>query len=304
MRSLLGFLVQRLLGLAAVLVGVAALTHAILRFLRPDVFDDGRSLPAGVLHHVERVFLHADLGRGGLQGRPVLDLMLEGLPADASLAAGGLLLGLLLGLAGGALADRYDGSVASRALQVLAVLALCAPVYWMALVCVRSFTPEIGWLGIGAFFGESAGYAPLTEDPVSWLRGLFVPWLVLALPLAGAALRLARSGLQEVRDADFLRTARAKGLSERLVRRRHALPAAAAPVLALAGANMALLITNVVLVEQVFNVPGVFRETLRAVRVGDFQVLQGLVLVGALLVVVANAAVDLALRTLDPRVRS
>lgn len=304
MRSLTGFLLHRVAGLALVLAGAAALIHALLRGLRPDAFDDGRSLAGGVAHHLDRLFLHADLGRGGRQGRPVMELLTDGLPADAALVAGGLLLGLALGRAGGVVAARHEGRWPARVLHALALLALCAPVYWLGLVAVRTFTPDVGAVGIGLLFGEGVHYEPLTEDPLNWLRALIVPWLLLALPVAGATLRLTRSGMRELEDADFLRTARAKGVDERTVQRVHALPVATAPVLNLAGANMAVLVTNVVLIEQVYDVPGVFRETLRAVQVGDFAVLQGLVLAGAFLVVVATACVDLALRALDPRTRT
>ncbi|WP_205697701.1 ABC transporter permease [Conexibacter sp. SYSU D00693] len=302
MQALVVFLLRRLVGLVAVLAGATALTHALLRVLRPDLFGDDLGVVRGTLEKLERVFLHLDLGRGGVSNRPVLDLMLEGLPADAALVAGGLLLGLLGGLAAGAVAARGP-RWRSVALQALALVALCAPVYWVALVANRAFFPGFGWIPFGLVAGEGAAYQPLTEDPLQWLRSLLLPWTVLALPLAAASLRLTRSGLREVAGADFLQTARAKGLDERTVVRHHALPVATAPVLTLAGANMALLVMNVILVEQVFAVPGVFRETLRAVRVGDFESLQGLVLVGALLVVLANTAVDLVARRLDPQVR-
>jgi peptide/nickel transport system permease protein len=115
---------------------------------------------------------------------------------------------------------------------------------------------------------------------------------------------MTQSSMREVLDADYLRTATAKGLRRRTVVRRHALPPSATPVVTLVGANMAILVTNVVLVEQIFAVPGVFALTRRATEVGDFPVLQGIVVVAALLVVCGTFLADAVTAWLDPRVRA
>jgi peptide/nickel transport system permease protein len=165
-------------------------------------------------------------------------------------------------------------------------------------------------------FGKSVGapvplaivapnsYAALTDDPLRWLNALLVPWLVVGAPLAAMCLRMTRASLPEVVDADFIRTATAKGLPPSRVTLRHALPVALSPTLSLAGASMPLLVGNAILVEAVFGIPGVYRLIPGAIDNGNFPVLQGIVIVGAVFVVMANAVVDVTLAALDPRVRA
>ncbi len=131
-----------------------------------------------------------------------------------------------------------------------------------------------------------------------------MPWLVLGLPLAGVCLRMMRSAMHEVLDEDYLRTARAKGVRPNRVIRRHAVPSAVAPVFALTGVTMPIVITNLVLIEQVFSVPGVFTGMRRGIAAGDFDLLFGLTAVAAGLVAVSSLATDVVLAWLDPRVRA
>ncbi|HSD81335.1 MAG TPA: ABC transporter permease, partial [Solirubrobacteraceae bacterium] len=145
---------------------------------------------------------------------------------------------------------------------------------------------------------------PLTEDPAAWLHALVVPWLVIGAPIGAMALRMTRAAMGDVLEEDFMRTAAAKGLRERTIIRRHAVPAAAAPAVALVGANTALVVTNAILVEQVFDIPGVFRMSTQAMAKGDFPLLQGIVITGALLVVTASFVVDAIHAWLDPRIRA
>jgi peptide/nickel transport system permease protein len=155
---------------------------------------------------------------------------------------------------------------------------------------------------LGAFV-DTGGYRDLTDDPWAWLQSLLLPWMIAGAPLAAICLRLTASTMRDVDDADYVRTALGKGLSERRVAYRHTLPSAVAPTVSFAGAYAPLLVGNALLVEQVFNIPGVFRYTTGAVSNGDFPLLQGMVLVGAVFVVIGNLAADLLLARLDPRVR-
>jgi peptide/nickel transport system permease protein len=298
------FLLRRLAGAVVVSVAVSALTFVTLHGLAPENFPGSRSLPVELADHLRRVFLHADLGVSrGRPFRPVLTLIADSLPADVSVVGGALVVGLTVGIVAGAVCAQRPGTLAARALQGVATVLLCAPVYVVGLLVVLIFGPSVGGpIPIGLVAPNT--YVALTEDPLTWLNALIVPWLVAGAPLAAMCLRMTRASLPEVVDADFVRTATAKGLSPLHVMARHTLPVALAPTLSLAGAYVPLLVGNVVLVEAVFGIPGVYRLIPGAIDDGNFPVLQGIVIVGAIFVVVANAVVDVTLAALDPRIRT
>jgi peptide/nickel transport system permease protein len=288
-----------------VIVGVAAITYVMLQVLRPERFPDPRPLPTELWEYLWNAFVHFDLGRSTdnrLGTREVAVLVREGLPGDIALLAGGVFFGIAAGIAGGAVCAARPGSFVSWLLQFVALIALCAPVYWVGLMSARVFSPDVGPIGL-PFFPLPGTYRPLTEDPLAWLHALAIPWIVVGAPIAAMCLRMTRAQMQETMQADYVRTAVAKGLARRTVVRRHAVPPASSAALTLTGAQMATFVTNVLLVEQVFNIPGVFRLTTRAMASGDFPVLQGIVICGAVLVVVASVCVDIALAWIDPRVR-
>jgi peptide/nickel transport system permease protein len=297
------FVARRLAAAVLIAVIVGAITFVMLRVLRPESFDDPRPLATQTLDFLWGAFTQLDLGRSRQPPfRPVSELVRDGLPADLSLFLGALVVGAGAGIAGGVFCSRRPGSVRARALRMLALLALCAPVYWVALVSLLLFGSGVGVIAqLGIF--DTGNYEPLTRDPIAWLQSLVVPWAIAGAPLAAICLRMTDATMRDLGDEDFVRTARGKGLSERRVAYGHALPAAVSPTLAVTGAYVPLLVGNALLVEQVFNIPGVFRETTGAISNGDFPLLQGLVIVGAFLVVVGNLAADLVLGRLDPRVR-
>jgi peptide/nickel transport system permease protein len=206
-------------------------------------------------------------------------------------------------MAGGVVCARYPRSLRAYALQGLATFLICAPVYWVGLLVILAFGKGIGVI-VGLPLVDTGLYTPLRENPVAWFGYLLVPWMVTGAPLAAICLRLTASGMRDIDDADYIRTAYGKGLSGNRVAFRHALPASAAPTIAFAGSYAPLLVSNALLVEQVFNIPGVFRYTTGAINNGDFELLQGMIIVGAVLVVVGNLLADLALARLDPRVRN
>ena len=298
---MLTFVIRRLASAILVMVVVAAITWTMLHGLRPESFSPDERL----LDYLRDVFLHFDFGRirGAPEGEAEIGpRVLEALGPSLSVLIGGVAVGLLLGLAGGTIAAARRGTVLARAIEVGAIIALCAPVYWVGLMLQVLFAPVGGAIDAPIDIRQGT-YVPLAEDPKQWLDSLVVPWLVLAGPLAGMCVRMMRSSVIDVLDEDFIRQARAKGLTGGRVLRRHVAPAGAAPTVSLAGANMPLMVTNLILVEQIFNVPGVFRGTTGAMNDGEFEVLQALVIVGAFLVVVGNLLVDLALAWLDPRTR-
>ena len=301
--SYLTFAARRIVAAFLIAVLVAAITFVMLHVLRPESFFDPRALPVQLGDYLWNAFTQFDLGNSRQPPfRPVSDLILERVGADLSLFIGAAVFGILAGMAGGAVCARYPRSFRAYALQGLATFLICAPVYWVGLLVILAFGKGIGVI-VGFPLVDTGVYTPLRENPVAWFGYLLVPWMVTGAPLAAICLRLTASGMREIDDADFIRTAYGKGLSGNRVAFRHALPASAAPTIAFAGSYAPLLVSNALLVEQVFNIPGVFRYTTGAINNGDFPLLQGMIIVGAFLVVFGNLIADLVLARLDPRVR-
>jgi peptide/nickel transport system permease protein len=301
--SYLTFAVRRVAAAYLIAILVAAITFVMLHVLRPESFFDPRSLPVQLVDYLWHAFTQLDLGRSYQPPfRPVSDLIRERVGADLSLFLGAAVFGVVAGMAGGVVCARRPRSPQAYLLSLFATLAICAPVYWVALVVILLFGKGIGLL-VGIPIIDTGLYEPLGSDPIGWFGSLLVPWMITGAPLAAICLRLTASGMRDVDDAEFVRTAYGKGLSERRVALRHSLPASAAPTVSFAGSYAPLLVSNALLVEQVFNIPGVFRYTTGAINNGDFPLLQGMIVVGALMVVFGNLVADLVLARLDPRVR-
>ncbi len=272
--------------------------------LRPEAFADTRPLLVKTADYLERAFLHLDLGPS--LTRPfgeVTELVSRGLPADVALVLGGMACGLALGVSGGAACATRPGTRLAQVLQLLAVVALCAPVYFLGMAVVLLFTPGIS-APLPLPFVSPNEYAEPGEDLVGWLDAMAVPWLVVGAPLAGAALRTTDVGLRETLGADFVRTATAKGLRPARVVLRHALPPALGPVLGLAAAWVPLTVGNAILVERVFGIPGMYELVPRALDLGNYPLVLGMVIVTSVLVVVIGGVMDLLHGLLDPRVRA
>jgi peptide/nickel transport system permease protein len=301
--SYVTFIGRRLVAAVLIAVAVSAITFVMLHLLRPEAFFDPRPLPTQLGDYLWSAFTRFDLGRSYQPPfRPVGDLILERVRVDIELFLGAGVLGVAAGVAGGVTCARRPRSVRAQLLTLLATLALCAPVYWVALLALLLFGSGIGTL-VGIGFIDTGTYAPLSSDPIAWFGSLLVPWMIAGAPLAAICLRLTASSMRDAGDTDFVRTALGKGLSARRVAYRHTLPAAIGPTVSFAGAYSPLLVGNALLVEQVFNIPGVFRYTTGAISNGDFPLLQGMIIVGAVMVVLGNLAADLVLARIDPRVR-
>jgi peptide/nickel transport system permease protein len=290
----------RILAAAGVVVLCTAATWLLLHVLRPESFrGEGALLPA-LARYLRDAFLHFDLGLSRALHRPVADVVREGLPADLQLLAGGVVAGLTAGIAGGIYCAARPDSFAAHALHVVAMVGVCAPVYAVGLLALLLFGNDIGRV---ADLGIPLSYTPFGESPGRWLGSMALPWLVVGFPLAGTALRVMRAQTVEVRGEDYLRTARAKGLSEPEVFRRHALRPAVAPVLSMAGATANLTLLNIVLVERAFSIPGVYQHLTAAMDAGDWPILFALTIIGAIIVCGANLLADVALMAVDPRLR-
>jgi peptide/nickel transport system permease protein len=290
----------RVLAAAGVVVLSTASIWLLMHWLRPESFRGEGALAPGLARYLRDAFLHFDLGISRGLHRPVADVMRDGLPADIQLLVGGVLVGLAAGIAGGMYCAARPDSAVAHALHVVAMVGVCAPVYVVGLAALLLFGSGIARL---IDLGIPLTYTPFGEAPGRWLTSMLVPWLVIGFPLAGAALRMMRAQAVEVSGEDYMRTARAKGLSERQVFRRHALRPAVAPVLTLAGATANVVLANMVLVERAFSIPGGFQHLTSAMGSGDFPVLFALTIEGAIIVCAGNLAADVALMVVDPRVR-
>jgi peptide/nickel transport system permease protein len=298
------YLLRRLI-LGVIVVGVTGLmAYGGFRVLRPDLFPE-QSLLGGVRGDLERALLHLDFGDACMySGCPQIhDLWTRGVQADIWLMGGGLLLGAVAGVAGGAWCAVRPRSLGSRALEWLAMVLFCMPVYVMGLGLLLLFAPDFGFFPFSPLFEIHVYVAPF-EDPVTFLRAMVVPWIVLAIPVAAVCLRLTLASILEVEHEEYVRTALAKGLSRRLAIRRHAAPSAYVPVAAYVGASIPLVVANLVLIEIVFSVPGFFRHTKKAIEGHDIPALQALSLWGAVFIVVFGLAADLVTARVDPRIRS
>src|SRR5919204_1738368 len=302
---MLAFVVRRLLSVAAVVVAATALVFTVFYAFRPERVSDGTGYPHQLGRFLDRVFLHFDFGRSQdrlLSFQPVAPLLRHSFPADLSLVAGGLVVGTALGIFLGAVATKRRGTLVARGLDGFAAFGMSAPVYWVGAMFVVFFHPQVGKFA-RLPISEPNTYEPLTHDPLAWLQALWLPWIVLGLPLAAITMRMLRATLTETLDEDFVRTARGKGLTARRVMRKHAIPAASAPVISLVGVTMGTLIVNAILLEYTFSIPGMFSLMTRAMGQADLPVIEGVAIGGAFLVVCANLLADLVHAWLDPRVR-
>ncbi len=298
------FLLQRLAAVVAVSLAVTALTFLALHGLFPETFNDTHPLLVELGLFLRRTFVHLDFGvSSAAPSQRVVDIVGSGLAADASIIVGGLAVGFALGIVAGAAAARRPRSLLARAIDAFGLLAICTPVYVTCMVAIFIFAPSID-APLPVFFADPHAYVPIQDDPLRWARSLVVPWLALGLPLAAINMRLTRADLQDVLDADYVRTAASKGLSPRAIMARHMLPVAMPPAISLTGAYVPLLVGNALLVESVYEIPGSFQLIPRAIQFGDYPIIQALVIVSAVFVVVCNGIADVLLAALDPRVRT
>jgi peptide/nickel transport system permease protein len=315
------YIVRRLLWGVLLLIIVSALLFVFFRILptadpaklragrlqNPKIIAEIRhtygldkSLPAQFWLYMKGIFLHFDLGFSYYSNAPVKELLANRLPATISLAFGGAVVWLVTGLSVGIISARRAGSRLDRASMGSALVLVSAPEYWLGLIVLYLFASDIGKVRV---FPGAGSYAGLTAEPAKWFTSLIMPWLVVAAGTAAIYARLIRGSLIETMDEDYIRTARAKGLSERRVVLRHGLRSAINPIVTVLGVDIAVLIGSAVLVETVFDIPGIGRLNYIAITHADFPIVQGTVLVAAFFVIVANIVVDIAYAFLDPRVR-
>jgi peptide/nickel transport system permease protein len=308
--SFAAYVARRVVAVAVVVVVTPALTYVLFGSLREgvSVTDKVAQLPG----YLSDTFLHLDFGYAPRFHKPRGQVLLDTMPVDIALLVGSLVCGVVIGLAAGVIGGARRRSAADRALAVGSAIGMSMPVYWFSSIALVLFAPQSGYLLQVPFLSWYGGYVPFHDSPLRWLQSLWVPWLVLAAPLAAMVYRMTRASLAEVLSEDFVRTARAKGLRERIVLRRHALRAALTPVIGLVSVNVALLVTNVIVIERAFNLPGFFRLA----SIGQFNGLddrephisvadvQALIVEASLLIAVTMFLADVLRAKLDPRERT
>lgn len=239
--------------------------------------------------------MRGDFGVSLRTGEPVLKALLEGLPPTVELASLSLLVGLLLGVPSGILAAVKHHSPADYATSVFSLVGICFPDFWLGTMLVLVFAVILPVF-------PPTGYIDFWADPVANLRLMVLPAFTLGLGSASVIMRMTRSTMLEVIAADYIRTARSKGLSERLVLLRHALKNALIPIVTVVGIEAGFLLSGVVVVETIFSIPGLGRLALNAVKMRDYPMLQGVVLLVAIIFVTVNLAVDILYAYFDPRI--
>jgi peptide/nickel transport system permease protein len=309
------YLLRRVLAVIPVMIIVATLAFVLIHlapgdpasviagpYATPDDVAKLRSqlgldepLPMQLLHWYGRL-LTGNLGDSIFLRRPVTEAVLERIEPTLLLTIWGTLISVLLGVPAGIVSARYHNSAVDQSLMGLALLGLSIPNFLLGLLMILVFGVWLGWLPV-------AGYVPLDEGLWRNTRSLLMPSVSLGLVQSALIARITRSSMLDVLREQYIVSGRAKGLDERTVVYKHALKNAIIPTLTVIGITFALLVGGAVVIETVFNIPGLGRLIISAVLRRDYPVIQGVVLLIAVSYTVINLLVDLAYLVIDPRIR-
>lgn len=241
--------------------------------------------------------LTGDFGQSLFSGQPVSDMLQRAAPATLSIALVALVLAVLFGVSGGVLAGLRQGGWLDRAVSTVAALGIAMPSFWVGMVLVTFFALVNPWF-------PATAYEPLSEGVGPWLRHILLPAVALSLAVGAEIVRHTRGGVVDVLERPYIRTARARGASGAWLVRKHVLRNAAIPVVTVVGLQTGRLLGGTVVVEAVFGISGLGSLAIDAVLQRDYPVIQGYVILSALVVVLANLLVDLAYGRINPKVRT
>lgn len=240
--------------------------------------------------------VRGDLGHSLRTGKPVLGEILGRLPTTIELTLFSLVFALLIAIPMGIIAALKAGTRTEAGVQVLGLLGLSVPNFWLGTLLILLTSRYLGWF-------PAANYVPFSVDPWRNIQIFILPGIALGAALAAITLRMTRSSLLEVLNREYVTTARAKGVAERQVIVRHALKNAMIPVVTVVGIQVGRLLGGAIIIEQVFNLPGIGRLAIDAIQQRDYTMIQGVVLFTTLAFVLINLAVDLLYAFIDPRIR-
>jgi peptide/nickel transport system permease protein len=240
---------------------------------------------------------HGDLGESLRIQQPVLGLIVQKLPVTLELATMAMLIALVIGIPTGIVSAVGKGSAWDYGANVVALWGLSTPNFWLGILMILLFSVQLGWL-------PASGYVSPFEDLRGNLAAMIMPAFVLGNAIAALLMRHTRSAMLQVLNADYVRTARAKGLDERTVVLKHALRNALTPIITLGALEFGTLLSGAVLTEQVFSIPGFGKLIVDAVFNRDYAVVQGVVLFTSTVYIVLNLLADLAYFLVNPRLRS
>jgi peptide/nickel transport system permease protein len=241
--------------------------------------------------------LRGDLGRSWINDFPVADLILQKLPATIVLAVGSMVIAMLIAIPMGILPALRPGSWIERVAALYNGLMLAIPTFWLGVLLVLVISLRLGWL-------PPSGYVPFREDPVQSIKLLILPSFTLGAYLSAIFARFLHNAITETLSQDYVRTAAAKGLAERLVVRRHVLRNALIPVVTMLGIQFGGLLGGAVIVEAIFDWPGLGRLLVTSISSRDYAVVQGTILLAASAFLFVNLLTDLTYGLLDPRIRT
>jgi peptide/nickel transport system permease protein len=320
----LAFVVRRTIGLIAVLFAITVLTFLIF-FAIPGIdparslagrnptpetvaavkhqFGLDRPLPIQYLLMMKRLFISRDLVSYGNQALKVVPAITAAAPVTFSLVIGAALLWVFFGITIGLLAVIFKGTIIDPLLMILALIGISIPVFWLGEVA-NLITQDRLHDTFLFHWVPPLGYVPLTENPWQWFLHLIIPWITLSILYIGFYARVLRADLLEVEHEDYVRTGRAKGLSERRVLIKHMLRTSMITFVSLFGLDFAVLVGGgALLTEVVFGLPGVGLLTYRSLQSLDLPVIMATVIYGAFFITIFSAVVDVLYARLDPRIR-
>ncbi|ATZ61734.2 MAG: ABC transporter permease [Methanosarcinales archaeon Met12] len=308
---MLTYILRRICLMVFILLGVSIITFSLMHFVPGDPAEViaieryGEEVTAETIEHVRRELeldqpiyiqyfrwlinvLHGDLGYSHRTDRPVLDEIMARLPATVELALAGMLVSLIIAIPVGIISATKQYSIVDNVSMFGALLGVSMPNFWLGLLLILFFSVHLGWLPV---FGRGG------------IEHLILPAITLGTGMAAITTRLMRSSMLEVLRQDYIRTARAKGLSEKVVINKHALKNALIPVVTVVGLQFGFLLEGAVIVEVIFAWPGVGRLLVDSIFARDFPVIQGCILFIAVMFVLVNLLVDISYAYLDPKIR-